>query len=79
MENTKTNQIIEALKSGESPREILKNQKRQEFSRPQLKIYDIQQMTLKANLEKEFVDNAQKLVTTNKNPFMPNFVDKFIN
>jgi hypothetical protein len=34
MENTKTNQIIEALKSGESPREILKNQKRQEFSRP---------------------------------------------
>ena len=79
MENTKTNQIIEALKSGESPREILKNQKRQEFSRPQLKIYDIQQMTLKANLEKEFVDNAQKLVTTNQNPFKPNFVDKIIN
>jgi hypothetical protein len=36
-------------------------------------------MKLKADLEKEFVDNAQKLVTTNESPFMPNFVDKIIN
>jgi hypothetical protein len=34
MENTKTTQIIEALKNGQSPREILNNQKRQEFSKP---------------------------------------------
>ena len=79
MENTKTTQIMEALKNGQSPREILSNQKRHEFSKPQIKVYDIQQMKLKADLEKEFVDNAQKLVTTHESPFMPNFVDKIIN
>jgi hypothetical protein len=53
---------MEALKNGSSPREILNIQKRRDFTKAVPQVYDIQQMSLKANLEKEFVEKARQLV-----------------
>ena len=63
MANSKHAEIMDALKSGLSPREIAKMQEERDVKTPLLQIYDVQSMKQRADLEKEFVQEAKRIVS----------------